>query len=88
MTIIRKSNLAKWLKMLDDAYADARRKLGGEPPNPNIYDRYHDNPEHYARDFTEVDPKAVRVAVKHLRAVLDELADTKDLAEPPRHSPR
>lgn len=87
MTIVRKARIAGLLEELDASYQELRSVLEGVEPNRNIYDRYHDNPEQYVAEFTEIDPIKAELAVGRFKLMLAVLGKPTKLAEPQRPRP-
>ena len=79
MPIIRKSDLQRHIREFDERYKSLKKAIEGSEPNPNIYNQYHDNPEQYKNEFTEVSVHDVQYAVDDFKTVLKVLRNVNTL---------
>jgi FMN phosphatase YigB (HAD superfamily) len=77
MAIYRKEHLAPYLRELEAYYLALRHAVEGAPPNDNLAEQYHANPEQFRSDFAEVDLAYVLYQVEHFRAAVNYLRQLK-----------
>lgn len=83
MAIYRKEHLDPYLRELETYYQALRRAVSGDSPSGDLAERYHADPEQFAREFREVDMKRVLYQVQHFKAAVDFLKNIKADALPP-----
>lgn len=87
MTIVRKPLLKPFLDELDEYHQRLRAVVEGSEPSANLAAHYHSNPEHFQRDYTDVDMDELEKAIKHFKVSVDHLKKIKSKAAKPIHRP-
>lgn len=83
MAIYRKERILPYLQELETFYQALRRSLEGQPPNANVAEQYHANPEPFRREFTEVDYDRVLRELERFKATASMLKQLRTKAEQP-----
>ncbi len=79
MPIVKRKELDKFVKELEERYSKLRDIAAGTEPNPNVYEQYHNNPEQYRTEFREVSEAEVKLAVDDFNNILKALKNIKTI---------
>lgn len=87
MAIYRKTVIDEYIREVEDYYQQVRSALVGSPPNPNKEEAYNQTPEHFKRDFSEVDFDLVMRRIDRFGSTVKSLRQLKGKQEKPLHRP-
>ena len=80
MAIYRKEHLTPYVQELETYYRALRRAIEGQPPNENVAELYHANPEQFRQDFAEVDFDRVLREIERFKVTANMLKQLKSKA--------
>lgn len=79
MPIVRKSNASRHMQRLEERIDKLKEVLKGSSPNSNLWNFYSLNESDFARDFTEIDPSELSIALGDIENAIKELKKAKTL---------
>jgi tetratricopeptide (TPR) repeat protein len=77
--IVRKSNASRHMQRLEERIDKLKEVLKGSSPNSNLWNFYSLNESDFARDFTEIDPSELSIALGDIENAIKELKKAKTL---------
>lgn len=86
MAIFRKTHLHGYLTELALFHQELVATLGGTPPLASMAAQFHQSPDDFQRDFTDIDLDRLNRAIGHFKVVVDDLKSVKAKAQKPVHS--
>ena len=88
MAIFNKSSVSKDIEEFRSRSKKLLDVISGKEPNPNIYDKYTENPDQYRSDYLEIDMEELEYAISDFETSLKVLKKLKIKKAKPLHSAR